>query len=159
MKSSKLAIVLLFFITLPLIACTKEEEEIEERQYAEIGEPVFHDSVLGDLEITLKSVSTVDEYEGEDPIRDHFVIVEMTFENVSDGPVRFVGQTYRVVLDTQTAKFYDKYYPDEFLYPDDQITLTFGYDINEYDEYRLDYNFGIFERLNITWYLSAGDFE
>lgn len=156
MKSSKLIITILISMSLlPLTACTKEEDG----QFADMGEPVFHDSVLGDQEITLKSASKAEEHEGKEPEFDLFMITKVTFKNVSDDPVLHVYQPSKIGLNSSLPVLYDDLYTGDYIDPGDSRTETFVFDVEESDEYRLHYNFGMFRRLDITWNLSKEDFE
>ena len=148
--------IILILMLLPLIACSKGEEE--EGQTGEIGEVIFHDSVLGDEEITLLSVSEAPEYEGEKPELDVFIIVEVSFENVSEEPILQINQPSKMALNSTDYAFHGNEYTSEYLNPGDTVTDTVIFDVKKSEEYRLDYNFGLFKRLNITWFFDDEDF-
>lgn len=156
MKFNKLFMIILILMLLPLIACSKEEEE--EGHTGEIGEEIFHDSVLGDQEITLLSVSEATEYEGEKPELDVFIIVEVSFENVSEEPILQINQPSKMALNSTDYAFHGNEYTSEYSNPGDTVTDTVIFDVKKSEEYRLDYNFGMLKRLNITWFFDDEDF-
>lgn len=157
MKYNKYICILFCVFTLLLIACSNDEEA--EGRYASIGDPVFHDSVLGDQEIILNSVSTAYEYEGETPEYDLFIVTEVIYRNVSDKPILHVFQPSKIRLDGEDPAFHEDYYSNDYISPGDWRIDTFVFDVEEADVYRLHYKFGLFKRLEITWDLTEEDFE
>ncbi|QQK77647.1 DUF4352 domain-containing protein [Salicibibacter cibarius] len=139
------------------VEATEEEEEseedesgndasgdFEEDQHLTLGETGVYDTTIGTYEITLDSVSTEDEVEGEPPVNEVFIIAEVTIENISDEAVDAVDLAMADMMndgETHEMAYWDYGFEGEEIEPGESLTGELIYDEMESSYYELVYGF------------------
>ncbi|WP_194842169.1 DUF4352 domain-containing protein [Gracilibacillus salitolerans] len=144
---------------------TSDNENNSEEQLS-LGDSTEVQTPSGDYELTVNSFEFLDDFEGEQPDRDTFVLVQFEVKNISDSPI-VAEEIYEAILfdaddissDYIISNSSVDVFGEEEIQPGETKEGEFLFSHNESDSYILHFNYGFLESIatNVTYELSAGD--
>ncbi len=128
------------------------DEENGNDEHLSLGDTAEINSGSGDYEITVNSFELLDEFEGEQPTRDTFILVEFEVENIGDSPIVAEDIYGATIFDTEELSaentfHYDSIdvFGDEEIQPGETKEGKYVFSHTESDTYFLHINFGILD--------------
>ncbi|SFM22860.1 protein of unknown function [Gracilibacillus orientalis] len=181
MKKIILAITSLI-VLLGLAACNSDEEATEEEstntenetsndesndeEYLNLGDTAEIQSVVGDYNITVNSFELLDEFEGSQPSRDTYILVQFEVENIGDSPIVAEEIYGATIFDTEelsaeSAYHYDsiEVFGDEEIQPGETKEGEYIFSHTESNSYTLHINYAMLDSVatNVTYELFVED--